>query len=107
MAVELYTSSFLCVLFLVVFIPVRRVRMSVPHLAIILWLVCVNMIRGINALVWDGNVDVRAVVWCDIGEWSHWAIMIFWLIGLLHFPSYKVYVGLQCGSTCCIFMHIT
>ena len=85
MAVELYTSSFFCVLFLVVFIPVRRVRMSVPHLAIILWLACVNMIRGINALVWNGNVDVRGSVWCDIGGsiWRYSETNIDYLLPLI------------------------
>ena len=68
MAVELYTSSFICVFLLVIFIPVRRVRSCVPYLAILLWLAGINLIRGINALVWDGNVDIRVPVWCDIGE---------------------------------------
>jgi hypothetical protein len=43
--------------------------MSVPHLAILLWLAGINFIRAVNALVWDGNVDVRGSVWCDIGMW--------------------------------------
>ena len=68
MAVELYTSSFICVFLLVIFIPVRRVRRSVPYLAILLWLAGINLIRGINALVWDGNVEIHVPVWCDIGE---------------------------------------
>jgi hypothetical protein len=38
MAVELFTLSFICALLLVIFLPVQRVRMSVPHLAILLWL---------------------------------------------------------------------
>ncbi|KDR78090.1 hypothetical protein GALMADRAFT_64716 [Galerina marginata CBS 339.88] len=66
MAVELAIVSFVCAALLAVFIPVRRVRTSIPHLAIVLWLVGCNLIHGVNALLWDGNVNIHIPVWCDI-----------------------------------------
>ena len=60
--------SFVCAVFLAVFIPVQRIRTSVPRLSIILWLFGYNLVHGINALVWSGNVDMHVPVWCDIGE---------------------------------------
>lgn len=39
---------------------------SVSIMSMIAWLAVVSIIRGINALVWAGNVDVRLQVWCDI-----------------------------------------
>ncbi|KAF8578629.1 STE3-domain-containing protein [Ramaria rubella] len=39
---------------------------SVCTLALIAWLAIVSTIRGVNSLVWAGNVDVRLLVWCDI-----------------------------------------
>jgi len=71
MAVVFPVVSFVCAAFLAVFIPVRRIRISVPNLAIVLWLAGTNIVHGINAVVWDGNVDIRVPVWCDIGTSFH------------------------------------
>lgn len=60
--------SFVCAICLAVFILVQRIRTSVPRLSIILWLFGYNLLHGINALVWSGNVDMHVTVWCDIGE---------------------------------------
>jgi Pheromone A receptor len=60
--------SFVSAVFLAVFIPVQRIRTSVPRLSIILWLLGYNLVHGINALVWSGNVGIHVPVWCDIGE---------------------------------------
>lgn len=60
--------SFVCAVCLAVFISAQRIRTSVPRLSIILWLFGYNLVHGINALVWSGNVAIHAPVWCDIGE---------------------------------------
>ena len=60
--------SFVCAVCLAVFISAQRIRTSVPRLSIILWLFGYNLVHGINALVWSGNVDIHVPVWCDIGE---------------------------------------
>ncbi|OCH88492.1 fungal pheromone STE3G-protein-coupled receptor [Obba rivulosa] len=39
---------------------------NVATLSIIAWLFVIDMIYGINALVWRNNIEVRLVVWCDI-----------------------------------------
>ncbi|KAF9468429.1 pheromone A receptor-domain-containing protein [Collybia nuda] len=63
---ELPVISFVCAALLAVFLPVRRVRCNVANLAIVSWLVGCNIVHGINALVWAGNVDIHIPVWCDI-----------------------------------------
>ena len=68
MAVELSVISFVSFFLLVLFIPIKGVRMSIPNLAIVLWLAVCNLIHGINAVVWAGHVDIRIPVWCDIGD---------------------------------------
>ena len=68
MVVGLAVPSFICAAFLAVFIPVRRIRTSVPRLAIVLFLFGYNLVHGVNTLVWSGNVDIHIPVWCDIGE---------------------------------------
>nr|ANB67027.1 pheromone receptor [Agrocybe salicacicola] len=66
MAVELSIVSFACAAILVVFLPVKRIRGSVPNLAILLWLGGYNVVHGINAVVWNGNAHTHVPVWCDI-----------------------------------------
>ena len=67
--------SFVCAVCLAVFISVRRIRTSVPRLSIIIWLCGYNLVHGINALLWSGNVDIHTPVWCDIGEFLY---LFFW-----------------------------
>jgi pheromone a factor receptor len=59
--------SFLCSIFLAIFILVRRVRENVAKLALVAWLLGCNMVHGINASLWSTNVDLKALVWCDLG----------------------------------------
>ncbi|KIJ45902.1 hypothetical protein M422DRAFT_778666 [Sphaerobolus stellatus SS14] len=42
-----------------------RVR-GIPTISLSLWLFISSLIRGIGALVWADNVDIRLEVWCDI-----------------------------------------
>jgi pheromone a factor receptor len=70
--------SFVCAVCLAVFVSSQRIRTSVPRLSIILWLFGYNLVHGINALVWSGNVDIHAAVWCDIGE-----ILTFFVVVLM------------------------
>ena len=39
---------------------------NVATLAIIFWLFFANLINGVNALIWAGNVNDPVPVWCDI-----------------------------------------
>ena len=98
--------SFVCAVLLAVFILAQRIRTSVPRLSIILWLFGYNLIHGINALVWSGNVDIQAPVWCDIGEIL---IFFFWLFLSIEqlFNSYQFHVGCQPCFTCGILMHLS
>jgi pheromone a factor receptor len=57
------------------FIALGLVLVTLPHhwrvrniatLSIIAWLSAYNIIFGVNAIIWDGNVEIRARVWCDI-----------------------------------------
>jgi len=80
MAVILAALSFVCAALLAVFIPVRRIRTSIPDLAIVLWLTGYNIIHGVNAVVWAGNVDVHMPIWCDIGR--HFSGEICVVLGL-------------------------
>lgn len=96
--------SFVCAVFLAVFIPVQRIRTSVPRLSVILWLLGYNLVHAINALVWSGNVGIHIPVWCDIGEFS--IPFLQFLSNEQPFHSYKFHVGCQCGLTCGILVRL-
>lgn len=71
MAFTMAALSLVCAILIAVFVPTKRIRTSVPHLAIALWLGGFNLIHGINAFVWAGNINIHIPVWCDISELSH------------------------------------
>jgi len=57
------------------FIALGLVLVTLPHhwrvrniatLSIIAWLSAYNVMYGVNALIWDGNIEIQASVWCDI-----------------------------------------
>ena len=108
MAVILAALSFICAALLAVFIPVRRIRTSIPDLAIVLWLAGYNIIHGVNAVVWAGNVDIHIPVWCDIGTrfsgeirdvleltHIHWAVTKFMLGANIALPGALVCISRQ------------
>jgi pheromone a factor receptor len=41
---------------------------NISILSTIAWLFVTDMIYAVDAIVWAGNVDIRAPVWCDICE---------------------------------------
>lgn len=43
---------------------------NVAMVAHILWLLCLDIIYAVDAIVWANNVDKVAIVWCDISEYS-------------------------------------
>ncbi|TFK32934.1 pheromone A receptor-domain-containing protein [Crucibulum laeve] len=66
MPAALPALSFVFAFLLAVFIPVKRISGNVANLAIVSWLVGCNLVHGINAIVWTGNVNMSIPVWCDI-----------------------------------------
>ncbi|KAI0742565.1 STE3-domain-containing protein [Daedaleopsis nitida] len=66
MRTELPVVSFVCLGLLAVLSPVFLHSRNVAVLSLVAWLVCCNLIHGINALLWAGNEVNHAPVWCDI-----------------------------------------
>ncbi|KAF8646439.1 hypothetical protein AX16_007215 [Volvariella volvacea WC 439] len=66
MRVELAVLSFICATFLVLFLPLRYFRTNIPAQAFVIWLLFVNIVQGVNAIVWADILEVRIPVWCDI-----------------------------------------
>ncbi|KAF7304158.1 Fungal pheromone STE3G-protein-coupled receptor [Mycena indigotica] len=62
-------APFIALILLLLTVPHHWRMRSFPTLAIIVWLSLHNLIEGVSAAVWDGNVDPRglpAKVYCDI-----------------------------------------
>ncbi|KAA1466860.1 fungal pheromone STE3G-protein-coupled receptor [Dentipellis sp. KUC8613] len=39
---------------------------NVAMMSMIFWIFCANVIYAVDSIIWAGNVDIVAVVWCDI-----------------------------------------
>lgn len=68
MRAELPTVSFLGVAALVLVAPVVASSRNIPVLSLAAWLLCCNVIHGVNTIVWAGNNAVHVPAWCDIGR---------------------------------------
>jgi pheromone a factor receptor len=75
---DLQAISFVCAGLLAILLVLPRIRRNVANLAIVLWLLACNLIHGINAIIWAGNIDIHVPAWCDIGE--RWTLILVILI---------------------------
>jgi hypothetical protein len=67
----LQAAPFIALGLLLVTLPHHwRVR-NIAILSIIAWLSAYNLMYGVGAVIWDGNDEIRATVWCDIGASRH------------------------------------
>ncbi|PFH48836.1 hypothetical protein AMATHDRAFT_5419 [Amanita thiersii Skay4041] len=66
MGSELTVLSFICAALLSISFLFRRIRGDIASLSFVSWLIGCNTVHGVNAILWSGNVEKRAIVWCDI-----------------------------------------
>ncbi|KAM6493091.1 GPCR fungal pheromone mating factor [Amanita muscaria] len=67
MHIELPVVSFICALLVLVPLPWHWRARNIATVSISLWLLVSNLINGVNAIVWAGNLRNVGGVWCDIG----------------------------------------
>ncbi|EGN92608.1 hypothetical protein SERLA73DRAFT_65462, partial [Serpula lacrymans var. lacrymans S7.3] len=63
---EFSPVAFLAALLLLLPLPWHWRARNVATLAIIAWLFVINVIYGVDAIVWGNNVNIVIPVWCDI-----------------------------------------
>ncbi|KAH9919596.1 pheromone A receptor-domain-containing protein [Fomitopsis serialis] len=66
MPATLSAGAFIAAILVLIPSPAHWRARNVAILSLIAWLVVVDLIYGVNTIVWSGNVEVRLVVWCDI-----------------------------------------
>ncbi|KAJ7657627.1 Rcb2.42 [Mycena polygramma] len=66
MSSALAISAFIASALVLVPLPWHLRTRNTATLSIILWLFILNLTYGANAVIWAGNADVAAPVWCDI-----------------------------------------
>lgn len=71
MQFELIFFPFICFASLVAANLNQRVREDIALSSVIAWLAACNLIQGINAIIWTGNSQLHAPVWCDIGIYRY------------------------------------
>jgi pheromone a factor receptor len=68
MHTELPVGAFIAAFAVLIPLPWHWRARNVPTLSLIAWLFASNIIIGINAIIWAGNVNIVVPVWCDIGK---------------------------------------
>ncbi|KAJ7101761.1 pheromone A receptor-domain-containing protein [Mycena epipterygia] len=63
---ELPIAAFIATFIVLIPLPWHWRARNVPTLSLIAWLFISNLTYAINAVIWAGNIDVVAKVWCDI-----------------------------------------
>ncbi|KAL6308811.1 pheromone A receptor-domain-containing protein [Sparassis latifolia] len=59
-------GAFLAAILVLVPLPSHWRARNVSTISMIAWLAVVNVILGVNAIVWANNVEIQLVSWCDI-----------------------------------------
>ena len=60
-------ASFLAAALVLIPSPSHGRARNVPTLSLILWLFVLNVAHGVNVIVWWDNLEVKLLIWCDIG----------------------------------------
>lgn len=76
---ELPVFAFLSALLVLIPLPWHLRARNIATVSIVVWLFAVNMIYGINSILWADNVDIKARVWCDICWFKIFLVMCFYL----------------------------
>ncbi|CAE7133330.1 unnamed protein product [Rhizoctonia solani] len=63
---ELAVVSFICTVLVLIPLPWHWRARNIPTLSLVFWYTTINFLRGINAVIWAGNTNDHAPVWCDI-----------------------------------------
>lgn len=63
---ELPIFAFLTAFLVLIPLPWHLRARNVATIGIMLWLSVVDIIYGVNALIWAGNVRNPVPIWCDI-----------------------------------------
>ncbi|KAJ7742948.1 GPCR fungal pheromone mating factor [Mycena maculata] len=58
--------AFIALVLVLVPLSLQWKARNIPLLSIIAWLAISDLTYGINAVIWDGNVNIVVPVWCDI-----------------------------------------
>lgn len=65
---EFPVGAFIAAVLVLVPLPAHWRSRNIATVSIILWLFALDIIYGVNTIVWDGNIFKRLIVWCDISE---------------------------------------
>jgi len=65
---ELPVIAFLAAFLVLIPLPLHWRARNIATLALIFWLFITDVIYGVNAIVWAGNVGDHIPIWCDISE---------------------------------------
>ena len=100
MHAELPVGAFVAALLVLVPLPWHWRACNVATVSIIAWLFVSNIVYAINSIIWAGNVEDSAPVWCDISEFDLSHLQCCFLQAIL---ATKVQVGANMAlPACCL-----
>ena len=67
---EFPVGAFLAAFLVLIPLPAHWRSRNIATVSIIVWLFAMDVIYGVNTIVWDGNVRKHLLVWCDISTCS-------------------------------------
>ncbi|KAI1782651.1 STE3-domain-containing protein [Ganoderma leucocontextum] len=63
---EFPVGAFLAAVLVLIPLPAHWRSRNLATISIIVWLSALDVIYGVNTIVWDGNIRKHLLVWCDI-----------------------------------------
>jgi pheromone a factor receptor len=107
---ELPIFSFISALLVIIPLSCRWPTRNVAVLALMSWLFIANIIYAINSLIWAGNIQNSAPVWCDISQFFFFSFAtITVLCSYLTSTATKIIIAVSYAlplCTLCICRHL-
>lgn len=78
-------GAFIAAVLVLIPLPAHWRSRNVATVSIIVWLFMLDVIYGVNTIVWDRNVQKHLFVWCDISKFT----LLCCCSGILNCRSYQ------------------
>ena len=103
MYAELPYVAFVAAFLVLIPLPWHWRSGNVATLAMVAWLFVINVIYGVDAIIWSHNVKITALVWCDISA-SAYPVLVGTVTDLQHLSRQDYHRGTD-GPSSCLYVH--
>ena len=68
--IALPLAAFIGAVLVLIPLPSHWRARNYATISLIFWLFVINLIYGINSTIWNDNIRIRFLVWCDISTYN-------------------------------------